>query len=84
VSQSAVFKQRSRCFFFAGKKTQNCRGCDMYLAAVYLWVWRPTDAPRARRYSRTPLTLTSGVCLRVRVGGISDVFGGGRRVRAVT
>ena len=56
----------------------------MYLAAVYLWVWRPTDAPRARRYSRTPLTLTSGVCLRVRVGGISDVFGGGRRVRAVT
>ena len=56
----------------------------MYLAAVYLWVWRPTYAPCARRYSRTPLTLTSGVCLRVRVGGISDVFGGGRRVRAVT
>ena len=73
-------------FFFAGKKTQclGNLGCDMYLAAVYLWVWRPTDAPRARRYSMTPLTLTSGVCLRVRVGGISDVFGGGRRVRAVT
>jgi len=44
---------------------------DVYLSALYLWLWRPTDAPRARRYSSTPLTLTSGASLRARVRGIS-------------